>query len=93
MDWLRTLLETSPMTALFLVIAAGDWVGEINFKGFALGSGAVLFVGLAGRRLCAEGGAARNAGHPRPAPLPLLRGHSVWRRNVPRAHQPLGTEG
>jgi putative transport protein len=46
-DWLRTLLETSPMTTLFLVIAAGYLVGEINIKGFALGSGAVLFVGLA----------------------------------------------
>src|SRR4029450_4899429 len=32
---------------LFLVIAAGYFVGEVNFKGFALGSGAVLFVGLA----------------------------------------------
>ena len=47
MDWLRALLETSPMTALFLVIAAGYFVGDINVKGFALGSGAVLFVGLA----------------------------------------------
>ena len=47
MDWLRTLFETSPMTTLFLVIAAGYLVGEINIKGFALGSGAVLFVGLA----------------------------------------------
>jgi putative transport protein len=46
-DWLKTLLETSPMTAMFLVIAAGYFVGEVNFKGFALGSGAVLFVGLA----------------------------------------------
>jgi len=46
-DWLRILLETSPMTTLFLVIAAGYLVGEINVKGFALGSGAVLFVGLA----------------------------------------------
>jgi putative transport protein len=35
------------MTTLFLVIAAGYLVGEVNFKGFALGSGAVLFVGLA----------------------------------------------
>jgi putative transport protein len=47
MDWLVTLLETSPMTTLFLVIAGGYLVGEINVKGFALGSGAVLFVGLA----------------------------------------------
>ena len=45
------------------------------------------------RRLCAEGSAARNAGHPRPAALPLLRGHSVRRRMVSRAHEPLGTEG
>src|SRR6187397_1462984 len=35
------------MTTLFLVIAAGYLVGEVNVKGFALGSGAVLFVGLA----------------------------------------------
>jgi putative transport protein len=47
MDWLRALLETSPMTTLFLVIAAGYLVGEVSIKGFALGSGAVLFVGLA----------------------------------------------
>src|SRR5262245_42299421 len=47
MDWLRALLEASPMTALFLTIAAGYLVGEVNLKGFALGSGAVLFVGLA----------------------------------------------
>ncbi len=47
MEWLKILLETSPMTTLFLVIAAGYLVGEVDFKGFALGSGAVLFVGLA----------------------------------------------
>jgi putative transport protein len=47
MDWLRALLETSPMTALFLTIAVGYVVGDVNLKGFALGSGAVLFVGLA----------------------------------------------
>ena len=47
MDWLRALLEASPLAALFLTIAAGYLVGEINLKGFSLGSGAVLFVGLA----------------------------------------------
>ena len=47
MDWLRAILEASPLTALFLTIAAGYLVGEVNLKGFALGSGAVLFVGLA----------------------------------------------
>ena len=35
------------MTALFLTIAVGYLVGDVNLKGFALGSGAVLFVGLA----------------------------------------------
>ena len=47
MDWLRALLESSPLAALFLTIAAGYLIGEINVKGFSLGSGAVLFVGLA----------------------------------------------
>ncbi len=47
MDWLRALLESSPLAALFLTIAAGYLIGEINLKGFSLGSGAVLFVGLA----------------------------------------------
>jgi putative transport protein len=47
MDIIRATLEASPLAALFLTIAAGYLVGEINLKGFALGSGAVLFVGLA----------------------------------------------
>ena len=93
MDWLKTLLETSPMTALFLVIAAGYLVGEVNFKGFALGSGAVLFVGLA----C-------GAFAPKAAPPGMLGtlglllflycvGIQVRRRMVSRAHEPRGTEG
>ena len=92
-DWLRTLLETSPMTTLFLVIAAGYLVGEINVKGFALGSGAVLFVGLACGAFAPKAALPGSAGHARPAALPLLRGHSVRRRMVSRAHEPLGTEG
>jgi putative transport protein len=36
-----------PMMALFLTIAIGYLVGEINIKGFSLGVGAVLFVALA----------------------------------------------
>ena len=47
MDLLKTLLEQSPIMALFLAIAVGYAVGEINLKGFSLGVGAVLFVGLA----------------------------------------------
>jgi putative transport protein len=47
MDVLRTLLEQQPMLALFLTIAIGYIVGEINVKGFSLGAGAVLFVAIA----------------------------------------------
>lgn len=47
MDYVRTLLEQQPMMALFLTIAIGYLVGEINVKGFSLGVGAVLFVALA----------------------------------------------
>ncbi len=47
MDLLKALLEQSPIMALFLAIAVGYALGEINLKGFSLGVGAVLFVGLA----------------------------------------------
>ena len=43
---IQTLLEQQPMMALFLTIAIGYLVGEINIKGFSLGVGAVLFVAL-----------------------------------------------
>ena len=46
MEYIRTLLEQQPMMALFLTIAIGYLVGEINVKGFSLGVGAVLFVAL-----------------------------------------------
>lgn len=47
MDAVRVLLETQPLFTLFLTIALGYVVGEFNVKGVSLGSGAVLFVGLA----------------------------------------------
>src|SRR5262245_38761145 len=47
MEFLRTSLEQQPLMALFLTIAIGYLVGEINIKGFSLGVGAVLFVALA----------------------------------------------
>ena len=47
MEYLRTLLEQQPLMAVFLTIAIGYLVGEINIKGFSLGVGAVLFVALA----------------------------------------------
>jgi len=46
MDLVKALLEQSPLMALFLAIAVGYALGEINLKGFSLGVGAVLFVGL-----------------------------------------------
>src|SRR6476659_4206488 len=47
MELIRTLLEQQPLMALFLTIAIGYLVGEVNLKGFSLGVGAVLFVALA----------------------------------------------
>ena len=47
MEAIKTLLEQQPMMALFLTVALGYMVGEINIKGFSLGVGAVLFVALA----------------------------------------------
>ena len=47
MEFLRTLLEQQPMMAMFLTIALGYLLGEVNIKGFSLGAGAVLFVALA----------------------------------------------
>src|SRR5882672_1895409 len=46
MDFVKTLLEQQPLMAVFLTIAIGYLVGEINIKGFSLGVGAVLFVAL-----------------------------------------------
>jgi putative transport protein len=45
-EFVTTLLDQQPLMALFLTIAIGYLVGEINVKGFSLGVGAVLFVAL-----------------------------------------------
>src|SRR5215213_11126114 len=45
-DVLRTLLESSPLLALFLAIATGYALGQISFAGVSFGAGAVLFSGL-----------------------------------------------
>src|SRR5688572_12674280 len=47
MEFIGMLLEQQPIMALFLTIAIGYLVGEINIKGFSLGAGAVLFVAIA----------------------------------------------
>ena len=46
MEFLKVLLEQNQLMSLFLVIAFGYWFGAINIRGFSLGVGAVLFVGL-----------------------------------------------
>ena len=46
MELTRALLEQQPLLALFLTVAIGYLVGEINVKGLCLGVGAVLFVAL-----------------------------------------------
>ncbi|MBZ6076775.1 aspartate:alanine exchanger family transporter [Microvirga puerhi] len=45
-DIVRTLLESSPLLALFLSIAVGYAIGQISFAGVSFGAGAVLFSGL-----------------------------------------------
>ncbi|SAL79672.1 aspartate:alanine exchanger family transporter [Caballeronia telluris] len=47
MEAVKTFLENQSLFALFVTIALGYLIGEVNIKGVALGSGAVLFVGLA----------------------------------------------
>src|SRR6185295_3449854 len=47
MDTIRTFLEQQPLLTLFLTIAIGYLAGELSFRGFSLGVGAVLFVALA----------------------------------------------
>jgi putative transport protein len=47
METLKSFLEAQPLLALFVVIGLGYALGGVNIRGFALGAGAVLFVGLA----------------------------------------------
>ncbi|MCB8820608.1 aspartate:alanine exchanger family transporter [Microvirga rosea] len=46
LDMVRTLLESSPLLALFLAIATGYAIGQISIAGVSFGAGAVLFTGL-----------------------------------------------
>src|SRR5512141_2760726 len=60
-DVLRTFLEQQPLLALFVVVGLGYALGGVNVRGFALGAGAVLFVGLAAGMLS-----------PKSAPPPMV---------------------
>jgi putative transport protein len=46
MDAAKMFLEQQPLFSMFLVIGLGYAVGQVNIRGFNLGIGAVLFVGL-----------------------------------------------
>lgn len=46
MDILRTFLEQQPLLSMFVVVGLGYAVGQVDIRGFNLGIGAVLFVGL-----------------------------------------------
>jgi putative transport protein len=47
LEWVRLILEQSPLLALFAVIGLGYALGQVSIAGFSLGVGAVLFAGLA----------------------------------------------
>jgi putative transport protein len=47
LDFAQDTIGTQPILTAFLAIGLGYLVGQINFGGFSLGVGAVLFVGLA----------------------------------------------
>jgi putative transport protein len=47
LDWVRGILEQSPLLALFAAIGLGYALGQVSIAGFSLGVGAVLFAGLA----------------------------------------------
>jgi putative transport protein len=47
LEMLKTLLEQSPMLALFAAVGLGYALGRISIAGFSLGVGAVLFAALA----------------------------------------------
>ena len=77
MEFVKTLLEQQPLMALFLTIAIGYLVGEINIKGFSLGVGAVLFVALAMGWFAPKSVPAPDGGHAGPRALPLRRRRAV----------------
>lgn len=47
METLTTFFEQQPLLTLFIVIGLGYALGGVNIRGFSLGAGAVLFIGLA----------------------------------------------
>ena len=88
LEVIRTLLESSPLLALFLAIATGYAVGQISFAGVSFGAGAVLFTGLVIGAFAPQVGAERGRRDSRPADVRLRDGHPVRTailRESPRA--------
>ena len=77
MEFVITLLSQQPLMTLFLTVALGYLLGEVNIKGFSLGAGAVLFVGLFIGWLAPNSAPGAAGGHPRAGPVPLLCRHPL----------------
>ena len=77
LEIVRTLLEASPLLALFLAIAAGYAIGQISFAGVSFGAGAVLVQRPDHRCHCAKGGAARHGRNHRPRDVRLRGRHPI----------------
>lgn len=73
MDMIRTFLEQQPLLSMFLVIGLGYAVGQVNIRGFNLGIGAVLFVGLAAGILAPKAASCRT-----PASISASRASAAW---------------
>ena len=84
-DLARDIIGTQPILTAFLAIGLGYLVGQINIFGFSLGVGAVLFVGLAHRRLRAESPDRRSDRADRPDHVPL-RDRNSLRPAILRRH-------
>ena len=77
LEAVRTLLEQSPMLALFAAVGLGYALGRISIAGFSLGVGAVLFAGLALGALAPRARSARAGELHRPGHVPLRHRHPV----------------
>ena len=91
LEIVRTLLEASPLLALFLAIATGYAIGQISFAGVSFGAGAVLVHRPDHRCHRAKGGASRDGRNPRPRDVRLRRRHpvraAVFRQSPRPRHQ------
>ena len=92
MEFVTTLLAQQPLMALFLTIAIGYLVGEINIKGFSLGVGAVLFVALFMGWFAPNVGAGADGGDAGSRALPLRRRRAIRQAVLPRTDDRQGAK-